>query len=130
MKHHDMKDIQVIKVNGKPAFAVMPYEAYTSLIEVLEDYKDIKALEAFEQSPSEGYPAAVVDRLINGENPFKVWREYRKLSGQSLSKQVGISAAYLSQLESGMREPSVKTLQALSKALDVDMDLLLFEGAE
>jgi transcriptional regulator with XRE-family HTH domain len=35
-----------------------------------------------------------------------------------------ISPAYLSQLESGMREGSVKMMKAIAVALDVSMDLL------
>ena len=41
----------------------------------------------------EAIPDAVVGRLLDGENPVRVWREYRGLSLRSLAERAGISAS-------------------------------------
>ena len=43
-----------------------------------------------------------------------------------LAKRAGISGAYLSQIESGVREGTGATLKKLAKALGVDLDLLIW----
>ncbi len=44
---------------------------------------------------------------------------------KELAAEVGISAAYLSQIENGKRTPSMKTLQAIAGALAVDLEMLV-----
>jgi DNA-binding XRE family transcriptional regulator len=44
---------------------------------------------------------------------------------RALAKQVGIAGAYLSQLESGVREPSLTMVARLADALDVPISALL-----
>ncbi len=52
-------------------------------------------------------PAEVVYALLDGGNPIRVWREFRGLSQGELATKAGISASYLSQLESGKRDGTV-----------------------
>ena len=73
----------------------------------------------------ESVPAAIVDRLVGGEVPVRVWREYRDLSLRSLAEKAGISAAMLSEIENGKKEGSVRTLAALARALGLDLDDLV-----
>ena len=73
----------------------------------------------------ERIPAAIVDRLAEGEAPVRVWREYRGLSLRGLSEKAGVSAAMLSEIENGKKEGSVHTLAALARALGVDLDDLV-----
>jgi ribosome-binding protein aMBF1 (putative translation factor) len=70
-------------------------------------------------------PAAFANRIIDGENPVRVWREFRELSVKDLAAKAGISAAYLSQIEGGNREGSVATMKALATALGLDLDDLV-----
>jgi transcriptional regulator with XRE-family HTH domain len=53
-------------------------------------------------------------------------RVRRGLSLRSLAEQVGVSASLVSQVERGLAKPSVNTLYALARALDVSFDELLF----
>jgi transcriptional regulator with XRE-family HTH domain len=76
-------------------------------------------------SGGEAVPIELVRRLSEGENPVRVWREYRGLSLRALARQVGISAALLSQIETGERDGSIRTLAALARALSVAIDDLL-----
>ena len=70
-------------------------------------------------------PAEVAFALIRGENPIRVWREYRKLTQQKLAATAGISNPYLSQVEKGKRKTSVRVIQALARALKVDVGSLI-----
>jgi DNA-binding XRE family transcriptional regulator len=121
--------IQVIERNGKPEWAILPYEEYLRLVEQAEtlqdiqDYDRIKA--AVESGEEEVIPAEVAYTLAEGENPVKVWREYRQLTQQQLAELVGMSVPYLSQIESGKRNASTRILVALSKALRITVDDLI-----
>ncbi|MFQ5955111.1 MAG: helix-turn-helix transcriptional regulator, partial [Kiloniellales bacterium] len=64
----------------------------------------------------------VVNRLIERENPVRVWRKYRGLTQQDLAKKVGVNPADVSQIESGKRGGSSKVLRAIASGLNVDLD--------
>ncbi|MEF2071441.1 helix-turn-helix domain-containing protein [Consotaella aegiceratis] len=70
-------------------------------------------------------PAEFAHRLLDGENPIRVWREFRGMTATQLAERIGIAKAYLSQLESGRREGSMRTLRALAEVLKVDVDDLI-----
>ena len=70
-------------------------------------------------------PAEVVDRLIDGEHPLRVWREYRDMTQKRLGAKAGFSDGYIAAIESGKKEGSLKALRALARALDVDLDDIL-----
>ena len=70
----------------------------------------------------EAVPAELVDRLLSGEHPVKVWREYRGLSQRGLAARAGLNFAYLSQIETGARKGPVQTIRKLAEALSVDLD--------
>jgi DNA-binding Xre family transcriptional regulator len=69
--------------------------------------------------------AAIVDRLADGEAPVRIWREYRGLSLRGLAERARISAAMLSEIETGKKEGSVRTLAAIARALRVDLNDLV-----
>jgi DNA-binding XRE family transcriptional regulator len=73
----------------------------------------------------ERVPAALARRLMAGEAPVRVWREYRGLSLQALAKKAAISASLLSEIEAGKKVGSVRTLAKLARALAVDIDDLV-----
>ncbi len=52
-------------------------------------------------------------------------RRLAELSQRELARLADLSDAYLSQLERGLHEPSVRVLHGLSKALNVPPDMLL-----
>ena len=123
-------NIQIISNRDKePAFAVLPYDEYTALIERVELLQDLHDSQDFEERLARGeeelIPGDVVERLVEGENPVRVWREHRGLTQEELGARTGLSGPYLSQIESGKREGTVKVFAALAKALDVDIDDLV-----
>jgi DNA-binding Xre family transcriptional regulator len=76
-------------------------------------------------SGGERIPASVVDRLAEGEHPVRVWRRHRGTSLRALAEMAGISPALLSEIETGRKEGSIRTLAALARALRVEVDDLL-----
>lgn len=120
------EEIQIIERDGKPEWAVLPYEEYLQLLEqaeLLEDIRDFDAISAaIERGDEELIPAEVVYAILDGENPIKVWREYRGLTQQQLADKVKISKPYLSQIETGKRTGTTEILSAIAKALDVSLD--------
>ena len=120
------EEIQIIERDGKPEWAVIPYNEYLELVEqaeLLEDIRDFDRLSTEVASGEEELiPSEVVDALLDGENPIKVWREYRGQTQQQLADTAGISKPYLSQIETGKRKGTVDILSAIAKALDVSLD--------
>jgi DNA-binding XRE family transcriptional regulator len=117
---------QIIESNGKPEWAVIPYQDYLQLVEqaeMLQDIRDYDTLkEALEQGNEELVPSQIVYAILDGDHPIRVWREYRGLSQQELAERVGISVPYMSQLENGQRKGSLEVLTAIAKALRLSLD--------
>jgi DNA-binding XRE family transcriptional regulator len=116
---------QFIEQNGEPRFAVVPIAEWKRIVEALDDVEDARAVARWKAAPGETIPAAIVDRLIDGENRIRVWREHRGLTQARLGKACGVSTPYISQLESGSRLASQPTLRKLASALKVDVDDLI-----
>jgi len=120
------EEIQIIERDGKPEWAILPYEEYLQLIEqaeLLEDIRDFDEISAaIERGDEELIPAEVVNAILDGKNPIKVWREYRGLTQQQLADIVRISKPYLSQIEAGKRKGTTDVLSAIAKALDVSLE--------
>ena len=118
--------VQIIDRDGKPEYVVLPWADYQALLEAAENSIDGAMLDAFRgkrvSGEEETVPAPVVNALLAGANPIKTWREYRSLTQDALAARVGISKAYLSQIETGRREGALKTLRAIAAALDISMD--------
>jgi transcriptional regulator with XRE-family HTH domain len=55
-------------------------------------------------------------------------RQRAKLTLRQLAERAGVSNPYLSQVERGLHEPSVRVLGAIAAALDLPADLLLAEA--
>jgi hypothetical protein len=97
--------IQIIKQGNTPEWAVVPYKTYRELIEKAEMLQDIQdydhAKASLESGAEELIPSELVYAILDGENPLKVWREYRRILQQELARMAEISVPYLSQLETG-----------------------------
>jgi DNA-binding XRE family transcriptional regulator len=120
------ENLQLIERDGKPEWAVLPYEEYLKLVEQAEMLQDIRDYDAakveLDNGEDELVPAEVVFSILDGENPIKVWREYRGLTQQQLADAANISKPYLSQIETGKRTGATEVLSAIAKALNVTLD--------
>jgi probable addiction module antidote protein len=78
----------------------------------------------------ETFPAELVDRLLSGESPIRVWREFRGLTAAALAERLGVTPAHVSKLENGKGEPSVSLLRRLARVLAVDVEALRGPAAD
>lgn len=62
-------------------------------------------------------------RVVLGER-LKYLRENRRFSQKSFAEAAGLSQSTVAQIETGRKDPSVKTLQKIAACLDVDIATL------
>lgn len=121
--------VQMIERDGKPEYAVVPIDIYRRLLEMAEDVEDVraydKAMRELQSGEDELLSSEMAERLMNGENPLRVWREYRGLTQETLAQAIGVGKSYISQIEAGKKPGSAKVLKALATALSLDVDDLL-----
>jgi DNA-binding XRE family transcriptional regulator len=104
-------NIQIISQDGKPAFAVIPYDDYLQLANQTRQEATI--------------PHEVVGMLVEKEwNLVKAWRKYLGISQKVLAKKAGISQPALSQME---RSDNLRdtTLEKLALAMGLKPELLV-----
>ncbi len=118
--------MRTLQENGK-TYAVVPLKTYQKLLRQSEDEADIAAFDAAMARRSEAFPLELFEALDKGANPTLTFRNYRGMSLKSLAAKAGISQPYLSQLESGKRRGSSKTLKRIASALKISLDLLVWE---
>jgi len=109
---------------GAPAFAVLPHAEYERLMRLAEDAEDLRAARAAleEDFRADLIPATIVHRIAAGENPVRVWREDRGLKAVALARSAGISPAYLSEIETGKKDGTFRTMTAIAACLGVPLD--------
>lgn len=120
--------VQIIEKDGRPEWAVLPYAEYQRLMEVVEDRADTATLNQAAQQLANGdeeqLPTHIVERLIE-ENPYKVWREYRDQTIETVANRAGISKGYLSMIEAGKRTASTEVRTRIAAALGIAPDDLV-----
>lgn len=67
---------------------------------------------------------------MNISRAIRTCRHARGLSQLALAAEVGISASYLSSLESGRKEPSLPLLRRIAAALDLPIDLVMLTAID
>ena len=130
-----MTKVQTIRdKKGRPAYAVLPYDEYESLRAAAQQAREVAEAEATlarMRAGIEGAPIEVVKRILAGARPIRAWREHRGLTLTALAAAAGISHAYLSEIETGRRDGSLRILTRVAHALEVaPAELLPPEAAE
>lgn len=101
-------DFQTIMKDGKPAFAVVPYDEFMEMI-----------------APRGTIPHEVVEKVIKqGLSLAKAWREHLGLTQQEVAKRLGISQASLSQIEKPDKKLRGSTITKLAQALGLHPEQL------
>ena len=117
---------QIIRdADGKPAFAVLPYDEYERLLDAADEAAAGRAYDIYKATSPETFPDDVAGRLISGEAAVKVFREYRGLTQKQLAEAAGINQVYVSQIESGARSGSVDVMKRIADALRIDLDAIV-----
>lgn len=116
--------MQTIKTPNGETLVVLALAEYDKLI----DQADIAAADKAMASVAAGeevIPAEIANRIIDGENKVRVWRDHRGMSARELAAAVGVSPPYISEIEGGKKEGSVSVLKKIAEALRVDLDDLV-----
>lgn len=99
------------------------YEALRATVDALDDAAAVAAYHA--TRVEESVPMALADQLLAGDSPMRVWRRHRGMTQRALAAAIGIGAAYISEIESGKKDGSIRVLKAAAELLKVDVDDLL-----
>lgn len=130
----DKDRIQVIRGDQGPTHAVVPWDLWTEIEAALAaggTEAEISDEELFDTADTSGeaFPMEVVEQLVAGVHPVRVYRRHRGLTQADLARAIGSTAAYISQIESG-RPCGRSTLAMLARALNVDIEDLMASNAE
>ena len=111
--------------------AILPRAEYETLLAKAEEFDEdegtARLIERGRQEIESGallLPLDVVDRLADGENPLRVFREWRALTQVDLAARSKLSQGYISDIESGRRTGTPAVLRQIADALQVPLDLL------
>jgi len=113
--------VQFIEIAGQ-RMAVLPAADYDRLLDAAEDRADEAAAIAAEDRRDAGeeyLPAAMLDRILQGESGLRVWREHRGMTATKLAADAGVSQAAISKLELGQRGGRPDVWRSLANALRV-----------
>lgn len=110
---NELTNHQVITQNGKPAFAVIPWDEYQKLLQSQTDDSDI------------WFPNDVVKANVRGESLIKAWREHLGLTQEALAEMAGIKQPALARLEKAESNPRNATLKKLADAMEISVEQLI-----
>jgi len=116
--------IQYLEENGE-VFVKMPLAEYEQMQGATDVQEANAILARIRSGEAEAWPSEVVDRLIEGEPPAKVIREWRGLTLKSVADQAEIPLSVASGIEEGTEDPRLGTLRRLAAVLKVDVDDLI-----
>lgn len=103
---------------------VLSERDYTKLLEQAENYHDIQSANAARariEAGEETFPSSVIEALLDGTVPVRVFREYRSMRAGELAEKAGISQGYLSEIEAGKKPGSLSVLKQIAEVLEVEL---------
>jgi len=107
----------------------IPREEYDRLRAAAEDLADIAIYERFKADLAAGreelIPSEFVDRIIDGENPVRVYRDLRGLNQTALAAASGVNRVQIADIEAKRSKGSIETMRKLAGALRVTIDDLV-----
>lgn len=104
----------------------IPREEYDRLRAAAEDLADLQSYDRAKAALGAGgdelIPSDYANRLLDGENPLRVYRDLRGLTQATLAERAGVNRVTVAEIETGRKQGSIATLRALAGALDVTLD--------
>jgi len=105
-------DIQIIRQNGKPAFAVVPYNKWLELTGSDEDENIYIPHEVI------GY------QLKEDLSLIAAWRKHLKITQKELAAKTGMTQPAIAQIEKQDSKTQAKTLKKIAVAMGLDTEQL------
>ncbi len=120
------KDYQrILDADGKTLFVIVPGNEFELLMQTVDAAREMIEVRAALSSRlvdrlggQDGVPATVAHRIAEGQSPVRVWRESRGLKAIALARAAGISPAYLSEIETGKKDGTFRTMAAIARVLN------------
>ena len=99
----------LLHIQGKP-YVLVPLHDYRAMTGAGNDSK---------------LPEDILDQLAAKKtSAVKILRNHRGMTQEELAAKAGISRPYLTEIETGRKDGSMRAVKALAKTLDVDVGLL------
>lgn len=96
----------LLHIQGKP-YVLIP----------LHDYRELIGGKSDETLPEDILNALAAKQ----EHPVKIIRNFRGLTQNTLAKESGISRPYLTEIETGKKDGSLRAMKAIAQALGVSV---------
>ena len=103
----------------------IPRDEYDRLRQAAEDLSDLQAYDRAMEAGGESIPAEYVNRILDGENPVRVYRDWRGMTAAALAEASKLNRVQITQIETGKRSGNVETMKKLADALGVSVDDLI-----
>ena len=100
---------------------------YERLVQAAEELADIAAYDRALVEGGESMPNDVLKRMLRGENPVRVIREWRGIASAELARRAGVNRVQVHEIETGKKHGSARTLKRLADALGVPLDDLVVD---
>ncbi|MEM7679545.1 MAG: helix-turn-helix transcriptional regulator [Pseudomonadota bacterium] len=99
----------LLHIQGKP-YVLVP----------LHDYREMTS-----NDNDADLPADVLDALAAGEkSPLKILRKHHGLTQADLAQRAGLSRPYLTEIETGKKDGSIRAMKQLAEVLGVSVGTL------
>lgn len=116
----DQSNVTVLRqADGTAQHAILPWQEYQALLSAAEG----RGLEP-------PVPGEVRQAIADGTHPVRAWREQRGLNQGQLAAMIGISRAYLAQIEGGERTGTIEVMARVARALDRRLEDLIAPGPD
>ena len=116
----DNSNITVLRhADGTAQHAILPWPEYQALL---------RAAGGHGLQPP--IPPEVRQAIADGVHPVRAWREQRGLNQGQLAAMIGISRAYLAQIEGGERTGTLEVMARVGRALDRRLEDLIAAGPD
>ena len=119
---------QIVTKDGRPRFVRVTIAEWRRLekrLAALEEAADRRAYDVAKTRGGETIPGETVNAILDGKHPVKAMREWRGLTQAELAAKANIAKLYVSQIETGRRVGTAKTLRAIADALAIDLELVM-----
>lgn len=125
--------VQYFNAPDGTEMAIVPATEYKEAIKfkeiILDDaINSLKMDHAWQQywdNPNQQVPTELFYRVLDGENPIRVYREWRGYKVGELAQMVGVSTSYMSTIECGNREGKIGLYNKIAEALGVCIEYII-----
>ena len=107
---------------GTAQHAILPWGEFEALK---------RAAQSDGATPSRAqFPGPVQQAIAAGSHPIRAWRDHRQFNQAQLAALVGISRAYLAQIEGGERTGTLEVMARIARALGCLIEQLIVPAGE